>query len=83
MSGLDVKDNLVPNVLNIQQRKIGPGLGSFLVLDRFLYREKWYFVTKIVMTYCEKICSSDREKLLELKAKSREFAKILRSLKVN
>ena len=24
----------------------------------------WYFVTKIILTYCEKNCSSDREKLL-------------------
>ena len=35
---------------------------------------KWYFVTKIVLTYCaKKKCSSDREKLLK-------FAKFLRSL---
>ena len=41
----------------------------------------WYFVTKIVMTYCEKKnCSSDREKLLKFEAEGREFAKILRSL---
>ena len=25
--------------------------------------QKWYFVSKIVLTYCEKKCSSDREKL--------------------
>ena len=30
--------------------------------------KKWYFVTKIVMTYCEKNCSSDREKLLKFEA---------------
>ena len=36
--------------------------------------KKWYFVTKIVLTYCEKNCFSDREKLLKLKAKGREFA---------
>ena len=41
---------------------------------------KWYFVTKIVLNYCEKNCFSDREKLLKLKAKGREFAKFLRSL---
>ena len=40
-----------------------------------------YFVTKIVLTYCEKKCSSDREKLLILEAEGREFSKILRSLK--
>ena len=41
---------------------------------------KWYFVTKIVLTYCEKKCSSDREKLLKFEAEGREFAKFLRSL---
>ena len=33
----------------------------------------WYFVTKIVLTYCEKNCSSDREKLLKFEAKGQEF----------
>ena len=42
--------------------------------------EKWYFVTKIVLTYCGKNCSSDREKLLKFEAEGREFAKNLRSL---
>ena len=37
----------------------------------------WYFVTKIVLTYCE---SSDREKLLKVEAKGREFENFLRSL---
>ena len=41
---------------------------------------KWYFVTEIVLTYCEKKISSDREKLLKFEAEGREFAKILRSL---
>ena len=41
---------------------------------------KWYFVTKIVLTYCEKKCCSDREKLLKFEAEGREFAKFLRSL---
>ena len=27
------------------------------------YCHKWYFVTKIVLTYCEKKCSSNRENL--------------------
>ena len=41
----------------------------------------WYFVTKIVLTYCEKKkCSSDREKRLKFEAEGREFAKILRSI---
>ena len=37
---------------------------------------KWYFVTKIVLTYCEKKCSSDGEKLFKFEAEGREFAKI-------
>ena len=41
---------------------------------------KWYFVTKIVLTYCEKNSSSDREKLLKFEAEGQEFTKILRSL---
>ena len=41
---------------------------------------KWYFVTKIVMTYCEKKCSSDREKLLKFEAKGQELALLLWSL---
>ena len=40
----------------------------------------WSFVTKIVLTYCEKNCFSDREKLLKSEADGREIAKILRSL---
>ena len=53
---------------------------SFLSLNALLPWQnvgKWYFVTKIVLTYCEKNCSSDREKHLKLEG---EFAKILRSL---
>ena len=37
----------------------------------------WYFVTKIVLTYCEKNYSSDREKLLKFEAEGQEFAKSL------
>ena len=44
--------------------------------------QKWYFVTKIVLTYCEIKYSSDQEKLLKFKAEGREFAKILRSLEL-
>ena len=43
--------------------------------------KKWHFVSKIVLTYCEKNCSSNQEKLLKFEAEGREFAKILRSLK--
>ena len=42
--------------------------------------KKWYFVTKIVLTYCEKNCFSDREKLLKFEAEGREFAKNFRLL---
>ena len=41
---------------------------------------EWYFVTKIVLTYCEKKNFSHREKLLKVKAESREFEKSLRSI---
>ena len=45
-----------------------------------MYRKsklKWYFISKIVLTYCEKNCSSDREKLLKFETEGRES---LRSL---
>ena len=42
--------------------------------------QQWYFVTKIVLTYCEKKHPSDREKLLKFDAEGQEFAEILRSL---
>ena len=43
--------------------------------------EKWYFVTKIVLTSTvRKNCSSDREKLLKFEAEGREFSNFLRSL---
>ena len=48
-------------------------------LSRQTSIEKWYFVTKIVLTYCEKKSSSDREKLLKFEAEGREFATFLRS----
>ena len=41
----------------------------------------WYYVTKIVLTYCEKKCSNDREKLLKFEGEGREFSKFLRSVK--
>ena len=44
------------------------------------FRKKWYFVTKIVLTYFEKKCSSDPKKVLKFVAEGREFAKYLRSL---
>ena len=42
--------------------------------------KKWYFVTKIVLSYCEKNCSSEQETLLKFEAKGQEFSKILRLL---
>ena len=43
---------------------------------------KWYFVTKIVLTYCEKkiVLFSDREKLLKSKLKAENLNVFLRSL---
>ena len=38
------------------------------------------FCYKIVLTYCEKNCFSDREKVLKFEAVGQEFAKFLRSL---
>ena len=40
-----------------------------------------YFVAKIDLTYCEKNCYSDREKLLKYEAEGRKFANVLRLLK--
>ena len=45
-----------------------------------LQEQKRYFVTKIVLTYSEKKCSSDREKLLKFEAEDQEFAHFLRLL---
>ena len=41
---------------------------------------KWYYVTKIVLSYCEKKLSCDREKHLKFEAEGLEFASCLRSL---
>ena len=39
-------------------------------------QNEWYFVTKIVLTYCEKkiVSISDREKVLKFEAEGRQFA---------
>ena len=42
--------------------------------------KQWYFATKIVLTYCEQNCSSDREKPLKFKTEGQDFKKSLRSL---
>ena len=41
---------------------------------------QWYFVSKIVLAYCEKNCSSEREKVLKFEAEGQEFSNVLRSL---
>ena len=58
-----------------------PGVFFYLTIGCvILLNSKWYFVSKIFLTYFEKKCSSDREKLLKFEAEGQEFAKILRSL---
>ena len=37
------------------------------------YLHKWYFVSKIFLTYCEKNCSSDRENLFKFEAEERKI----------
>ena len=44
-----------------------------VVQGTIFIEQNWYFVTKIVLTYCEK-------KVLKFEAEGREFAKFLRSL---
>ena len=39
-----------------------------------------YFVSQIVLTYCEKKLLEDRENCLKFEAEGQEFSKILRSL---
>ena len=56
------------------------GKGGFISRQFFTLQKKWYFFTKIVLTYCEKNCSSDQEKLWKFKAEGQEFTKILKSL---
>ena len=51
-----------------------------LLSNNCYFKLKWYFVIKIVLTYYDKNCSSDREKLLKFEAEGQEFAKFLRSL---
>ena len=38
--------------------------------------EKWNFVSEIVLTYCEKKCSSDPETLLKFEAVGRELQNV-------
>jgi hypothetical protein len=56
-------------------------VGFSACLDRLIVCDTWYFVTKIVLTYCEKKNRfSDQEKLLKFEAEDQEFAKFLISL---
>ena len=45
-----------------------------------LLLEEWYFVTKIVLTYCEKKMFQWSRIILKFKTEGREFANFLRSL---
>ena len=57
------------------------GLGSTKIKPISTW--KWYFVTNIVLTYCEKKnCFCDREKRLKFEAEGREFENFLRSLEL-
>ena len=44
--------------------------------------KQWYFVAKIILTYCKKNCSSDREKLFKFKA-GQEFANFFEITRLN
>ena len=50
-----------------------------LLLEHLTYH-KWYFVTKIILIYCEKNCSNDQENLLKFEAEAQEFEIFFRSL---
>ena len=48
--------------------------------DATIFFKNWYFVTKIVLTYCKKKkCSSDREHFLKFEAEGLQFGNFLRS----
>ena len=86
-------DTLPGLIWNIVALVVASISDSLLFKPRYLTREKqhltsctqhsiykWYFVTKIVLTYCEKKISCDRENLLKFKAEGQEYAKVMRSL---
>ena len=54
------KETSACNILNFEPVKLQEDNWSS---TKECKRKKGYFVTKIVLTYCEKNCSSDREKL--------------------
>ena len=51
---------------------------SYKSLLKMQMWKDWYFVSKIVLTYVEKKCSSNWEKLLKFKVEGQELAKFLR-----
>ena len=56
-----------------------PGVFFYLTIGCvILLNSKWYFVSKIFLTYCEKKCSSDREKLLKFEAEGQGNKTILK-----
>ena len=67
----------------VKEWKRAPRLILFKKFDFFKdwTKNKWDFVTKIVLIYCEKKnCSTDRENLVTFETEVREFEKFLRSL---
>ena len=85
------KTTAVPNKINkflAEMRSLNsetlPGwLGSFkptLITIQVSLPKNQHFATKIFWPTVRKKCSSDREKLLNFEAESREFSKFLRSL---
>ena len=56
-----------------------PGVFFYLTIGCvILLNSKWYFVSKNFLTYCEKKCSSDREKLLKFEVEGRGNKTILK-----
>ena len=51
----------------VNKKKLSALAGKTATEAKKGHSKKWYFVTNIVLTYYEKNCSSDREKLLRQK----------------
>ena len=52
----------------------------FIVKSKISKSQKWYIVSKIVLTYSEKKYFGDQEKLLIFEVEGQEFAKVFSSL---
>ena len=50
-------------------------IAPYLQILHTQFQTKWFFVTKIVLTYCEKKLFSDWGKCLKFEAESQEFVK--------